>query len=236
MTVGQRIRALRQSKGMTQEELATKVNTIKQTIYKYESGVITNIPFERLQNIADALGTTPSYLMGWEDNAPNASATKSNTTPADYGSRIIKARRSHGVTQKELAGATGFSMATIYQYESGTKTPDIVSLRKIAGAIGCSVVDLIPMNISVLESVEPLLTEDEKKEIKNRIAVQVAQISRDTNAVNNAIKETTQAVQDIISETIRSTLATLNDNGWKKVQEYIADIAQNPKYQKKDED
>lgn len=50
---------------MTQEELGKACNTTKQTIFKYENGVVTNIPLDRLERMADILNVTPAYLMGW---------------------------------------------------------------------------------------------------------------------------------------------------------------------------
>ena len=71
MNTGHRIKHLREKLGMTQTELGDAVGTTKQTIYKYETGVVTNIPLDRLGRIADALETTPGYLMGWTDNYYN---------------------------------------------------------------------------------------------------------------------------------------------------------------------
>ena len=42
-TTGDRIKVLRESKGLTQEELGKLVGTTKQTIFKYETGKIENI-------------------------------------------------------------------------------------------------------------------------------------------------------------------------------------------------
>lgn len=67
MTVGERIRQAREAAGMTLDELAAKSGTIRQTIYKYEHGVVTNIPLSRVQKIADALGCDPVELLGWEE-------------------------------------------------------------------------------------------------------------------------------------------------------------------------
>ena len=53
--------------GMTLDELAEKVGTSKQTIHRYENGIITNVPPEKVESLAVALGTTPQELMGWED-------------------------------------------------------------------------------------------------------------------------------------------------------------------------
>lgn len=66
MTVGDRIKKLREENKMTQEELAKFINSTKQTIYKYENNIITNIPSDKIERIAKALGVSPSYIMGWE--------------------------------------------------------------------------------------------------------------------------------------------------------------------------
>ena len=68
MTLGERIRSLRKARGMTQQELADKLHTTKQTIGKYEQGIVTNLPLSRIGELAQALSTTPAYLMGWEDD------------------------------------------------------------------------------------------------------------------------------------------------------------------------
>lgn len=67
MAVGERIRALRKREGISQTDLAQRMGVIKQTLYKYETGIVTNIPSEKIEAAAEALGVTPAYLMGWED-------------------------------------------------------------------------------------------------------------------------------------------------------------------------
>lgn len=67
MTVGNRIKMAREAKQMTQEELGATCGTTKQSIFKYESGVVTNIPLDRLEKIAAALDVSPAYLMGWDE-------------------------------------------------------------------------------------------------------------------------------------------------------------------------
>lgn len=66
-TIGQRIRDQRESLAITLEDLGKACGTTKQSIFKYEQGIVTNIPIDRLEAIASALGVTPAYLMGWED-------------------------------------------------------------------------------------------------------------------------------------------------------------------------
>ncbi len=68
MNTGDRIRSLRTSKGLTLEDVAKAAGTIKQTIYKYEHGVVENIPQDRINAIAAVLGTTPEYLLCLTDD------------------------------------------------------------------------------------------------------------------------------------------------------------------------
>lgn len=61
-----RLRAARQKAGLTLDEVAKKVGVSRQTIHRYETGIINNIPSDNIEKIALALGTTPAELMGWE--------------------------------------------------------------------------------------------------------------------------------------------------------------------------
>lgn len=70
MDIGARIAELRARKGISQTELGELLGTTKQTVYKYETGVVTNIPLDRLERIAGVLEVSPAYLMGWEDRSP----------------------------------------------------------------------------------------------------------------------------------------------------------------------
>ena len=66
-TVGERIFAARRQLGWTQEELARRMGyKSKSTINKIEMG-INDIPQSKIVIFAKVLGTTPAYLMGWED-------------------------------------------------------------------------------------------------------------------------------------------------------------------------
>lgn len=68
---GLRIKNLRVNKGMTQDELAQKAGyTSRSSINKIELGLV-DIPQSKIISIAEALNTTPAYLMGWVDNSKN---------------------------------------------------------------------------------------------------------------------------------------------------------------------
>lgn len=67
MGIGQRIRSARESKRMTLDEVAKHCKTTRQTIYKYENEIVTNIPYDKIELLSECLDVTPSYLFGWEE-------------------------------------------------------------------------------------------------------------------------------------------------------------------------
>lgn len=71
-TVGDRILYMRKQVGLTQEELAKKMGyKSKSTINKIELG-INDIPQSKIFQFAEVLGTTPAYLMGWDEEEKNS--------------------------------------------------------------------------------------------------------------------------------------------------------------------
>jgi transcriptional regulator with XRE-family HTH domain len=74
MTVGQRIKQRRKQLNMSAEELAAKIGRSPATMYRYEKGDIDKMDLSVLLPIADALLTTPAYLMGWSDDSSDYTA------------------------------------------------------------------------------------------------------------------------------------------------------------------
>lgn len=67
MTIGERIKLRREELNMTQDELAKKLNyKSRSSINKIELDIY-NLKQSKIKMIADALQTTPSYIMGWND-------------------------------------------------------------------------------------------------------------------------------------------------------------------------
>lgn len=66
MNIGERVKELRRKKGLTQSELADMLNyKSKSSVAHIENG--RDIPRSMVVKLANVLGVTPSYLMGWED-------------------------------------------------------------------------------------------------------------------------------------------------------------------------
>lgn len=60
---GENLKAMRKAKGYTQEELAIKINVVRQTVSKWEKGL--SVPdADMLSQIAEVLDTKVSVLLG----------------------------------------------------------------------------------------------------------------------------------------------------------------------------
>jgi repressor LexA len=78
MTTGQRMKMRRKEIGLSAERVAEILGISPATVYRYEKGDIEKVPGDLLQPIAQALQTTPAYLMGWN---PSGSSLPSNVIP-----------------------------------------------------------------------------------------------------------------------------------------------------------
>ncbi|MBQ7875390.1 MAG: helix-turn-helix domain-containing protein [Oscillospiraceae bacterium] len=64
---GSKLYDLRKKNNMTLEEVGSKVGVGKSTVRKWETGEIANMRRDKIAKLAEALHTTPAYLMGWEE-------------------------------------------------------------------------------------------------------------------------------------------------------------------------
>lgn len=64
---GDRIKNLRINNKMTLEEVGEKIGVSKQTLYKYENNIITNIPSDKIEGLAKVFNVSPALIMGWND-------------------------------------------------------------------------------------------------------------------------------------------------------------------------
>lgn len=67
MAIGERIKNAREKRDMTLEQVAKACKTTKQTIFKYENDIVTNIPYDKIVLLSEALNVSPSYFFGWEE-------------------------------------------------------------------------------------------------------------------------------------------------------------------------
>lgn len=83
-TLGERMKHLRKQKGLTLAYIAELMGVTEATVQRWESGNIKSLRHGRAVQLADILGCTPAYLMGWEE------VQKNNDALSDI---IIRAQR-----------------------------------------------------------------------------------------------------------------------------------------------
>lgn len=95
--IGNKIKTRRKELNITQEELAKMTGyTTRSTINKIEQE-INDIPLSKVSVFAKALNTTPSYLMGWEDeiNVDMDMRNNSGTISNNIGSDSSESNNTH---------------------------------------------------------------------------------------------------------------------------------------------
>ena len=88
MNIGSKIKELRRNEGMTQKELAEKINKSPQVISNWERGYTPNITNDDILNLANALSVKVSDIIGENksiSNQPNPSAPEEDSA---YKKRI----------------------------------------------------------------------------------------------------------------------------------------------------
>ncbi len=71
MEMYEKIAMLRKQNNLTLEEVGQAVGVGKSTVRKWETGDIKNMRRDKIAKLAQALHTTPEYLMGWNHEPSN---------------------------------------------------------------------------------------------------------------------------------------------------------------------
>ena len=69
MDIGERIKEIRRTRGLSVEEVADKLAVSVSTLYRYENSSISKIPIGVIDKLCSILGVTTSELMGNEAQA-----------------------------------------------------------------------------------------------------------------------------------------------------------------------
>ena len=80
-------------------DLAKATGISKSALQRYATGETEKIPLDRLESIAEALGVSAAYLMGWEEEKESAEHMPDELSAED--SELIKAFHSAPRTTQE---------------------------------------------------------------------------------------------------------------------------------------
>lgn len=84
MEMAEKIKMLRSKHGLTLEEVGNIVGVGKSTVRKWENGEIANMRRDKIAKLAEALKTTPAYLMGWDEEKENNTDNQQQKLLSNY--------------------------------------------------------------------------------------------------------------------------------------------------------
>ncbi len=133
-----RIKFLRDLKGLTQTEVANKLNVSQALVNSWENGY-QNISLKQLVKLAYFYQTPVDYILGLIPKIDNIKYhLKDNLDLKFLGKQIKKIRKIEGLNQTQFAQAIKTKRANISYYENGRITMSSADLKDICDTFGYS--------------------------------------------------------------------------------------------------
>lgn len=179
--LGEKIAEQRKKLGLSQEELAEKLNISQKSISKYEMGN-RKPQYKVLVRMAEYFGVTTDYLLGL--------AKGGNTM---LGKRINELRKSSGMTQEEFGKKLGVIKQTVSSWENDLSEPNHAATIAIAKLFGVTTDYLLGAEGDAMG------TEEKINEIAQRVGRNIrsireqAGLSQDEFAEGFSVKQPTVA-------------------------------------------
>lgn len=179
--LGEKIAEQRKKLGLSQEELAEKLNISQKSISKYELGN-RKPQYKVLVRMAEYFGVTTDYLLGL--------AKGGNTM---LGKRINELRKSSGMTQEEFGKKLGVIKQTVSSWENDLSEPNHAATIAIAKLFGVTTDYLLGAEGDAMG------TEEKINEIAQRVGRNIrsireqAGLSQDEFAEGFSVKQPTVA-------------------------------------------
>lgn len=170
MGIGDKIRQRRETIGMSQVELANKLGyTSRSSINKIEKD-INDIPQSKIIAFAEALETTPAFLMDWKD--------EQNDNKSNIGKYLKQTRENKGMTKNVLSKLTNIPIEQINDFENSISIPNHENLIMLSEVLDCEVSRLLlgdeldRYDMSIIDQIDDIMMSDNearKKLIKSAI-------------------------------------------------------------------
>lgn len=228
-TFGQRLRELRNLRGISQNELSKHIGVSKSSINMYERNE-REPGFETLEAIADFFNVSIDDLLG-----------KIPHNDLSTGDRLRAKRLEYGFTRKELSQRCGIAVSRIKKYEDGLIEPEPETLQRIADSIGVNVTDFIkfipdgnsPYKKYVVYRLEAEINRaimEGKRVVWRNGSLRTEEITPvDTNDMLS-LSDEERSQRQLMS--LSHALGQLNDEGKARLLNYADDLVQSGKYKK----
>jgi len=127
MKFGDKLKGLREKKGLTQAELGKIFSVSEAAIYFYENNKRPPT-YYLLNEIANYFNVTPEYLLGYDD-----------LDRTIFANRLKDLREQFFLTQPDLGGVINVSQSNISRYEKGLSFPSVETLYLMADYFDISI-------------------------------------------------------------------------------------------------
>lgn len=132
MTIGEKLKKLREDRGIPLEELADRLDIAPACMVEVEQGT-RRLSLATLKEVAAILGVDVSYFQEENDNKNDNSV----------GARLRRLREQKGITLSELSRRSGVSLAHISEIERSRSTASLKTLEKLAAVLEVSTSSLL---------------------------------------------------------------------------------------------
>lgn len=203
MTTGERIKAARKKRGMTQAELASKLGISFVGVSQWEND-IRNPKYETLEKIAKVLDVDVWELKG--------------VTVTSIGDVIAELREERDISATQLSAMTDIPLQRVQEFEFSSAVPTIEELSKLAAALRVPVSAFYDKSPHILKFDTKLISE----------AIDVAIRSMRPDLSSDTLKDD-PAYQALVR--IDNALSQLNPKGQQVAVERVEELTKIPDYQ-----
>lgn len=107
--IGEKIKQLRLEHQMTLEDVADYLDVSRATVQRYESGVISGIPSDKIEKLSTLFGVSPGYLMGWVERDAIPYRIKSNDISETEINKPISFKAIYHIDESDINLSEGIS-------------------------------------------------------------------------------------------------------------------------------
>lgn len=142
-SISKRILCVITEKDISYGELSKLTGIPKSALQRYATGQTEKIPIDRLQCIAEAIGTTPERLLGWDEERQEGEPMEEQKNKEIMAKNIKKYMNRKGVSNQMVCEDLGIKYTTFIDWVKGNTYPRIGKIEMMANYFGCEKSDLI---------------------------------------------------------------------------------------------
>ena len=147
MTIGDFIKKRRTELGLTLEEVGNATGVSKSTVKKWETGFISNMRRDRIEQLAKILKVNPVIFIEDEINDYDLAVSKyKNVSKDSISYRILSIMKYRKISLNDLANNLDVNLKNLYDFIFNTSENDMASdprLYGIAEALGIKSIDFL---------------------------------------------------------------------------------------------